>query len=1360
MQNGKNIKVFLSSTFKDMDAERDLIMNRVAPMLQERLAPEGMSVQFIDLRWGVNTQDADENERENTVLRECINEIRESRPFFIGLLGGRYGWIPSDDSWQVMLDEMTVEERLFIRQESQEQKSVTELEILFGALMDAGSLRRSLFCFRKPEVYKQMDDVARTKFCNQEVEADHKLDVLKQKIVKGCEAAQCSNNIYEYDSQWDGQTLTGLDKLADFLCYTLYQQILLYESSHEVQNPENEFQMLLDADEQKVNREISSYCAEEQVLQEIEGDVYSARPTIIQGIPGSGHTALLCKLYSRVCKMRQSRGLPLIHFCKHGDNLAVVFKKWLADPRLNVSCRYGLEEHVSIEELSLQLLKAQRQLNEVFYLFVDDLHLLKDCYKLINSTLITSGKVVLVATVEEQPLMIYEFWESLDKARFIRLKSVVTEKVARQIVEHELKKVGKSLPEEVMGRILGIGTSFPSYIYPLWLKLVVRKLTMLSADNFEKIRQRGNGDEAITQYLLEMVDDIGANATVIEPMFASILFDAGKFLPFSFFWTMIRLLAVSEYGLREDDFKQIMGEQWDQLSFTVTKRWLGDLLRFDEANGAIDFAYPCYRRLLRHYCQDTDEEYPQIQKMVASHFFSSYSNHPNDTFIVDEVTHLTIMLNDDEVLKAVLSVPDSLIWTSMADKVVGLMGADIQAAQALFRKALSVSENGKVFLTDVAMNLYLHDNDYLASSIMELFDDDLKTKFLRGEIDKYNPNNWEYEKLHQMLCQLHYAGFMLFAGDDFVSSLLTHMTAYDSDLLSDSGFDNEDKQIVISFVNRFVNLWTGGDDELEEVDTSAYSPEELVDYAEKLLFMLFAPKHAEEILRQYEREKGDIPETDAIDIRANTLHCMLEVNQENPQAMMDYYEQLHPHLKNLPDDAAVLAASKFLLLWNIVRKNISDDRSSMYHRSEEAFSTFNSVWKVRQADDNDSVLLLQLCFYNLCSTTEYCVKDMLYRGEHENAQKAIQTMNQAIGMMKQVNQNSLLTILAYSLADAVLSFYYEQHGDALHAFYYHKQHEYAVFMGYQRLPLIEELKRRYAASVDENGWLLLTAYRQVDEADREFAKAMNIFRELFENAPSNLHADDLLQCAYRQMRTLREKGLHAESIEKGQECLELVNAKEDVNPDPQAVSMLHDEIGDAYATIGRLSEASAEMQLAGEGFRKLYEADSDNENLMRSVVINGVRTAMFLGFKAEQPENALGILRGIMPVVEKAVTQQPDSIKVRNIAINYFVCLAQVDLTVGNQEEAIEYMNAIVKRLYSEIVDHQRADDYPLLLDCLKQLYNTALKTNSVQMACDCAQLELEIKQDFVEKRMLAIESADMETTKWRIEQAEQLKKK
>ncbi|MDD2512453.1 MAG: DUF4062 domain-containing protein, partial [Proteiniphilum sp.] len=75
----KTIRIFLSSTFNDMHAERDLIMQSVYPALQRNLADKDITVQFIDLRWGVNTQDVEETERENVVLRECIEEIRHSR---------------------------------------------------------------------------------------------------------------------------------------------------------------------------------------------------------------------------------------------------------------------------------------------------------------------------------------------------------------------------------------------------------------------------------------------------------------------------------------------------------------------------------------------------------------------------------------------------------------------------------------------------------------------------------------------------------------------------------------------------------------------------------------------------------------------------------------------------------------------------------------------------------------------------------------------------------------------------------------------------------------------------------------------------------------------------------------------------------------------------------------------------------------------------------------------------------------------------------------------------------------------------------------------------------------------------------
>ena len=46
----------------------------------------------VDLRWGVT----DEQKAEGAVLPICLAEIELSRPYFIGLLGERYGWVPDE----------------------------------------------------------------------------------------------------------------------------------------------------------------------------------------------------------------------------------------------------------------------------------------------------------------------------------------------------------------------------------------------------------------------------------------------------------------------------------------------------------------------------------------------------------------------------------------------------------------------------------------------------------------------------------------------------------------------------------------------------------------------------------------------------------------------------------------------------------------------------------------------------------------------------------------------------------------------------------------------------------------------------------------------------------------------------------------------------------------------------------------------------------------------------------------------------------------------------------------------------------------------------------------------------------------
>ena len=86
----RNIRVFVSSTFQDMSAERDELVSRVFPVLTQKAAKRKVSLTVIDLRWGIT----EEESKMSKVVEICLEEIDKSHPFFIGLLGNRYGWIP------------------------------------------------------------------------------------------------------------------------------------------------------------------------------------------------------------------------------------------------------------------------------------------------------------------------------------------------------------------------------------------------------------------------------------------------------------------------------------------------------------------------------------------------------------------------------------------------------------------------------------------------------------------------------------------------------------------------------------------------------------------------------------------------------------------------------------------------------------------------------------------------------------------------------------------------------------------------------------------------------------------------------------------------------------------------------------------------------------------------------------------------------------------------------------------------------------------------------------------------------------------------------------------------------------------
>lgn len=88
-------RVFVSSTFSDLIAERNALQEKVFPELRNYCERRGARFQAIDLRWGVSHEAAVDQQTMNICFQELTRCQKLSpRPNFIVLLGQRYGWMP------------------------------------------------------------------------------------------------------------------------------------------------------------------------------------------------------------------------------------------------------------------------------------------------------------------------------------------------------------------------------------------------------------------------------------------------------------------------------------------------------------------------------------------------------------------------------------------------------------------------------------------------------------------------------------------------------------------------------------------------------------------------------------------------------------------------------------------------------------------------------------------------------------------------------------------------------------------------------------------------------------------------------------------------------------------------------------------------------------------------------------------------------------------------------------------------------------------------------------------------------------------------------------------------------------------
>ncbi len=156
--NERRMRFFISSTFIDMETERDYLVKKIFPLIKNEAEQRFVTVTELDLRWGITQEES----RSGKVLDICLKEIDNSKPFFIGIVGNRYGWCPSFDD--LKSDEELLNQYPQVAEYLQHGISITEMEMQYAVLSNTKSKCNALFLLKDDMSFEtKADDIEREK---------------------------------------------------------------------------------------------------------------------------------------------------------------------------------------------------------------------------------------------------------------------------------------------------------------------------------------------------------------------------------------------------------------------------------------------------------------------------------------------------------------------------------------------------------------------------------------------------------------------------------------------------------------------------------------------------------------------------------------------------------------------------------------------------------------------------------------------------------------------------------------------------------------------------------------------------------------------------------------------------------------------------------------------------------------------------------------------------------------------------------------------------------------------------------------------------------------------------------------------
>lgn len=620
MEHTRIIPVFISSTFKDMQGERDYISYFVFPRLNDALKRSHVQVACVDLRAGINTDDMDEATIETKVLDVCMGEIHRAKPFFIGLLGNRYGWVPGET----------------LINYKEESRSITEMEIYSGFFLNKDS-SEFVFLERSPEIYEQLDKRHRTEFDDAVSEDElarknyRKLARLKTKIKEEINRRGLSDRYKTYTATWNGSSMDGLEEFGDQIYNTLLCEIRKYVKDIPADAPQTviedaQNEALVESLCQNVYyREVPTRNILQKVLQE-------GVSLVLTGETGCGKTCQYAMLVQELKKRTDIITLYHSTSCSIvSQDIKLMLQRWIRQLEnvLNVpqtdTSSYSEEEMTTAYQSIIKNISRQRKV----VMLIDGVDAFKECKTARYMTFFSRGRnenVTIIATASSdyvQPLLHYN--------RLISEWSIPPFDIedAKSVINLQERLSQKELHQDVINALLSKrGTKGYCYQSPLWLELAIRIVCLMNRQDFIRLYQKEHFSikELQQERIATMSEDISLLFEVYLQQLTSVY---GDIVMKTMGW-----ICHSLSGLSEDTLAHLYGPSWKALDFAYVRAYLSPFLMENQWNHVWRFTHAGLNTSL----QQIEMDY----RSVAKYYWHLYA--ANKT-VTDNILYYLFMAN-------------------------------------------------------------------------------------------------------------------------------------------------------------------------------------------------------------------------------------------------------------------------------------------------------------------------------------------------------------------------------------------------------------------------------------------------------------------------------------------------------------------------------------------------------------------------------------------------------------------------------------------------------------------------------------------------------------------------------------------